>query len=625
MTTRYWHNQTPTDPSIHAMGNGELLAYGEGPDIVQLYGPPYSSPNILQMRTCCEAPLGDEAEREAHTAIWRHRLACDGELMLTFTECVASDLPVYIRQFTCSKAGVRFELHPHEGATFFSNPAHPRIWQQVILPGQRIFNYPATGTAFHWIIADGACTVTPADDGTLHIACAPGDGYLAIIGADDYPLGALYVERMQREGPAEIFTATRRYWEDFTRRRLAACPPAVTTAPADRLDAMDSVAVLMKTQQASDGGVMAGHRYPMAYIRDQYGMARGLLSLGMFEEAKQNLRFRLHKFSTFGTLHTAETMGTDCARHRHENDEVEGPAYTILQVRDYLAATGDEALAGEMWPMLAWCWQVQQRHLANGLLPFNGDETYVAGGFFPRSGLLQGSADSTLVFIEAGLWLAAWAEGHDRWTPAYAHRQRAIVEEARAAYRQWFVDGEKIWANAPERRGMIPDPRFRTGVCEGRCNGGFGWTERNAHGRYVCQHCLSRTDILAESPARLEVNSVALLPAYLGSDIVSSHELSTIIAHTLAQANAAGHIPSVPGMDGCVGYDPGLLLFAMLAVRHPETEHTVTRLLAMLDSAGAWNEYYGNDDHSHPWCCRARPWESGVNIAALVGYLQLKT
>lgn len=616
---RKWNNQSSDDVSIHAMGNGELLAYGFGPDIAHLYGPPYSSPNILQLYTKCDQPLTDQAEREAQTAIWRHALIMGGEDALDFTEFVASDAPVYVRQFSCRKSGVSFILHPHLAGGFFANAAFPGVWQQVLLPGQRVMQYPLTFPSYHWLLLDGACVVTSGEDGTLIVACTPGEGYIAIIGANDYALGAALAERVKCSGVAPLLAETRKYWAAFTQRRLAACPAASAAATEEILVAMDSVAVLIKTQQATDGGVMAGHNYPLAYVRDQYGMARGLLSLGLFEEARRNLRFRYDKFTTFGNLNTAESMGTDCARHVHENDEVEGPAYTILQVRDYLTASGDEQFARAMWPMLAWCWQAQLKHLVNGLLPFNGDETYVAGGYFPRSGLLQGSADSTLVFIEAGKWLAKWAVQQGFWTHACAESQRAQVEAARIAYRRSFVADGKVWANAPERRGQAPEPRFRTGVCEA-CRGWRYTTERNVHGRYLCPQCMPGNDTLPASPPRMEVNSVSLLPVYIGSDILSQDEQRAVIDHVLAQANAVGHIPSVPGSEGCVGYDPGLILLTLLAVQHPATEHACQRLLRLLDSSGAWCEYYGANERSG-WCCRARPWESGVNIAALVAYL----
>lgn len=38
----------------------------------------------------------------------------------------------------------------------------------------------------------------------------------------------------------------------------------------------ENIAVLIKAQQGEDGGVLAGYNYHLAYVRDQYGTARGL-------------------------------------------------------------------------------------------------------------------------------------------------------------------------------------------------------------------------------------------------------------------------------------------------------------------------------------------------------------
>ena len=338
----------------------------------------------------------------------------------------------------------------------------------------------------------------------------------------------------------------------------------------------------------------------------------------MVDEAKLNLDFRLYKYNRFGTLQTAETMGTDSGRHIHENDESEGPGYTILQARDYITATGSNAYGKEMWPLLDWCWRVQVRNLANGLMPFNGDETYVAGGFFPRSGLIQGSADSTLVFVEAGKWLAKWAVEQGHWTEKYAHDQVKLVNQARDAYRKYFFDSDRIWANTPERLNMITPPRFRHGVCEGSC-GWFGWTERSSKGRYLCPNCSGHKDVAADVPARMEVNSVSLLPAYLGSDVLSTDEMQRIVNHVMDQADSTGFISSVPGQPGCVGYDPGLLLASLLRIRSPKAKAAYEKLISLLDDTGAWVEYYLGDK-ARAGCCRCRPWESGINVMAMLDY-----
>ncbi len=614
---RVWTN-TESNGAIHAMGNGEMVVYGQGANLTNIYGPPYSAPNTLSLTTEGSEQLQDTAVREMGTSIWNHKTSVAGQPAVDYTEFVASDMAAYIRLFDCKSEGVRWVLHPHPAAKFTQCALVPGVWQQIIKAGQNAYNYPTNLWSFHRIVPQGSCKTELSPNGDLVISILPGKGSLAVVGASTYPDAVTETEKLMKLGAAAYLEPTHAHWKAFTERRLAA-KPELKKLPADMAEVVDSIATLIKSQQSNDGGVMAGHYYALAYVRDQYGTAKGMLSIGMVEEARKNLEFRLRKYLLFGTLQTAETMGVDCARHIHENDESEGPGYTILQARDYIELTGDHAFGQKMWPMLDWCWTVQTKHLAGGLLPFNGDETYVAGGFFPRSGLNQGSADSTLVFIEAGKWLGKWAVDHGYWSNGFAKDQMAMVKQASEAYRKHFFAGNLIWANEPERLDHITPPRFRHGVCEGSC-GWFGWTERSDKGRYLCPNCIGVKDVPAEVPAKMEVNSVSLLPAYLESDILSNEETQRVLEHVLSQADAQGHISSVPGKPACVGYDPGLILISLTKLHSPKAKQACERMLKLLDDTGAWVEYYGGGD-ARIGCCRARPWESGINVKALVNYL----
>jgi hypothetical protein len=625
---RIWDNRGDDDGSIHVMGNGEMVACGQGPDLANLYGPPYTSPNILTLSTVYDDHLVDEAVREPHTAIWQHRLRRAGEAgeVASFCEYMAVDSPVYIRSFMCRAPGVRWVIRPNGAAQVL--PAHglPEVWLLVQPPGQRILFYLSTRWFYHWIIPTGSCHLERDEGGELVAHCLPGMGGLAIVGASEYPLGVLIAERVARQGLEDHLPPTRRFWDDLYRRRTWQMGELPAADENDK-QALDSAAVLLKVFQSIDGGMMVGHHFQLSYLRDSYGAARGLLSLGLLEEARQVLGFRLRKFGHWGTLQTAEGMGTDAFRHVHENDEVEGPAYTILQVRDYVQAGGEREFARACWPMLDWCWRVQLGHLVGGLLPFNGDETYVAGGFYPRSGLAQGSADCTLAFIEAGRWLAPWAEAQGFWTHDEAAQHLTLVEEARAAYRQAFLAGDHLWVNEPQREALAPLPRFRHGVCEGcfaraALAGGFGWLERSTNGRYLCPTCLvERADLPPDHPAPLEIHSVSLLPAYLNSDILNQRELRLVAERVLRCALPDGQIPSVPGTKGFVGYDPALILINLVTVGHAAAAQARERLMFQRDRAGVWDEYYSAEGVARAGCCRARTWETGISAEALVRYV----
>ena len=646
---RTWNNKTEDNGVVHAVGNGKIVAYGQGPDLINFFGPPYSSPNILTIETLCDEEITDEIKRESGTAIWNHSVSDSEGEILKFSEFIDSEFPVYFRNFnvartspsaiyaqnldsekmfnlnrgTGASCNVSFKIKPHSGNSFQESGSISGAWLLITHAGEDIFHYPTTLMAFHWIIPLGNCEITKDKDGNLIFKCLDGKSSLAIVGDNSFATGLPIAEKIASENirtegtpSLQYLNHTRMYWNSFTEKREKLTDSFDKLSDEDK-NIIDNVATLIKAQQSDDGGAMAGHNYPLAYVRDQYGVAKGMLALGMVEEAKQALQFRKDKFNTFGNLQNAESMGTDCARHVHENDEVEQTGYIILQARDYFNKSNDVEFIKSLLPMLEWCWKVQLQHLAGGSLPFNGDETYVAGGFFPRSGLLHGSADSTLVFIEGGKWLADWAFKNGLWEKNYADEQLEIIDETRISWRQLFFDKNKIYANAPEREKFITPQRFRHGICENKCPW-FGWTQRTENGRYQCPICFGKEILPPEIPGKLEVNSVSLLPPFIESDILSEKELTEVINHVLEQANPNGHIPTIPGGKGCVGYDPGFLLFALAKLNHPATDKSKQRLIDMLDDSGAWTEYYDENDKFKKRNCRCRPWESGMNAAAIV-------
>lgn len=624
---RYWDNRLIDDGAVHTFGNGEMLAFGRGPNLMALAGPPYTSPDILSLTLEHEQPLNAYAWREPGAAIWNHTLGYDpaddeDEGTAGFTEFMLPNQSVYIRLVHISAGSLQWVLRFNQSSEVVACRDLPSAWLGVLRPGQTIMFYGDSEWHYHWVLLRGACTGELGTQGELAITFQPGESALYIVGASQLGSGKLLTEQMAASSDASLLERTRQYWANFTSKRQA-----LTIGQNRYVDeaasALDDAAILLKTAQSTDGGLIAAPPFRYAYLRDGYGAARGLLALGMHAEARRACAFRKRKFDLFGSLQTAESLGHDRIRHVHENDDVETTSYMILQVRDYLAATGDLGYVQTLWPMLNYCWLAPQKHLVNGMLPFNGDETYVAGGFYPRYGLNQGSADCTIAFIEAGRWLIPWARQQGFWTATQAAQAQSVVAEASAAYCQRFFAGDRIWANAPEREDAAPMPRFRHGVCANCVTKRFGWLERSVNGRYLCPICFNTVELPAKRLERMEVFSVSLLAAYLGSDILNVDETRAVVEHVLAQAEPDGTISSVPGYPGFVGYDPALISMNLSAISHPAGEAGYRRLLKQRDSTGVWVEYYMRDGQPEPHCSRARTWETGVSIDAIMRYWSL--
>ena len=76
--------------------------------------------------------------------------------------------------------------------------------------------------------------------------------------------------------------------------------------------------------------------------------------------------------------------------------------------------------------------------------------------------------------------------------------------------------------------------------------------------------------------------------------------------------------PRCPGK--IVGYDLGMLLYALTELHDPLAGPVYTKALQMVDPTGAWAEYYIN---GVPHLTRCRPWESAINLEAVLHYAEM--
>ena len=86
MHTSYEHLPRPLPPgggqpdtgSVHCLGNGRLCAYGQGPDLIQVFGPPYSAPSLGSIRLAVPGEVTVISRREPGCAIWTHSVYAGG-------------------------------------------------------------------------------------------------------------------------------------------------------------------------------------------------------------------------------------------------------------------------------------------------------------------------------------------------------------------------------------------------------------------------------------------------------------------------------------------------------------------------------------------------------------------
>ncbi|RAQ29150.1 hypothetical protein DPQ25_06565 [Hydrogeniiclostridium mannosilyticum] len=621
---RSWSNQQADSGSVHCFGNGNFLIYAQGPNLSQVEGPPYSMPSFCSLAIGCKSAQAvmSESQREKGANIWTHRIS--GEVQAQFTDYMLPDKNLFFRDYSVSAP---LTLTVHEGPE-----TAKRVYRDFAFGGMRrdclMIRMPM-GTNFFTSIAVEQETWLIL---TVEGGAVTEEGHLLLensgrllLSAGLLPDAVSQMEEALGLKPAQAQGLVRHYWKDF----LSGITDLGASLPADEVpeklrervsQACESVAVVIKCQQSSSGGEQAGYPYPLAYVRDMAGTMRGMLSLGMQEEARKILEFWYSRFCLFGNVHNAEGMGNFGGRLYFPNDEVEVPAYLIVSAFWYADKTGDWGLLDEIYPMLKWAFEIQLPQLGGGMTSFSGDETYIAGGTLPRVLMYDGSAESTLLFIEGGLRFLDWCRTNKKISAAELERYEKMVVDAKARYKENFCVDGLLYANNPARLNYIKKPAFARGFCEVHDTlqhqlvlGWLMYDEKS--GYYCCPECYGKKHPdPVDRKKRHQLSSASLLPAFYESTIFAAGELERIASPYIELFAKNGFVPSNAEGNRSLGYDYGLFLYAMSMLKHSLRVPALAAMLEVLDETGAWVEYY---DNKKPFNCRCRPWESAINIDAI--------
>ena len=611
------------DGSIHAMGNGRMLVYGQGPHLIHVWGPPYTSTDLVSLRVSGPPTLESVSSRERKGPIWHHRLLDGGTDVGEMTDGVDCQLPCLIRRIH-TRVPLRFNLHLTDTLPLENVPPSTRYAGRLSLLSVHPIGSPEYPRRFYsvapnavQVVFSGKATLEgdPTADGVWTVVCAPGESEILIAGGPEYPECLEHTEAALSLGSEALFARTRQHWAAF----LAEVNLPAPTGPlgASIALAAEDTALIIASQQSEQGAVVAGHRFCLAYVRDQYGVSRALLALGLHRRARAILDFYWRIFQREGIVHNAQSIGPHTRFHVHENDDVEMTGWLMIQAFDYLEATGDDAFIREISPMLMWCAEAQGQHIVKGMLPFNGDETYVAGSILPRSALDDGSAEATLLYMAGVRRFNAWCSRHGYGNPEVLAQRCGLVDDVARQYRENFFDGPRLRVNNPRRATLAKRPRFRHGVCQGASSPlckFLDWLELAPDGRYACPVCFPLLKTVSSESKRIFIPSVATTPDFIGFPVANPDEQAAMLDAAMAPfTDSAGGI-RLPGTNFC-GYELGFLLYALAEHHDPRCPAVAARLLEMRDPTGSWVEYYiGNKGIS----TRCRPWESAINLCGLL-------
>ncbi|WP_352422843.1 hypothetical protein [Proteiniphilum sp.] len=611
---------------IACLGNGSLSIYEDRADIIQVFGPPYSAPSAMQI-------ILDEgytiiSKREPGRAIWHYELMIGDRQIGRFTDFVVQGVPGFIREIHALDT-IHMILNKPEGHVWTENTSNysESVNHAIVskTPSGSFYygSYPITQDLYHQLLLKGNISIERKTDLAYRLICEPGKGYIYIAGANNYADNTLNAIELISESPGIWLDKTREYWDEFTNRRIN-FNEQLNHFPGKGklLKTIDNIAILLKTQQSAEGAIIAGHNFHMGYIRDQYGASRGLLAMGYHKEAKDILNYYWCVWQKYGYLKNAQGIGM-YGFHIHENDDVEITGYLIIQAFDYLMISRDQMFIEEILPMLEWCWKSQKKHLMKKMLPFNGDETYIAGNILPRTTIYDGSSEATLLFVTGGELLLEWIEKYGLWEQSRLEMEKKVLKSVKDAFADNFIDENGLMTNNPTRTSGEDLPAFRHGVCEARLQGCqvVDWTQKNENDRYLCPHCFPKTKLEKVEKTKFYIQSVTLTPFYLHSNLFDEKQKELFIIDLVSTYEKTKRMPSRPDGDITVGYDYGLFLYALTEQEHPLKDSVYNMMMETLDERGVWIEYY--KENRPVMGTRYRPWESGINIDAAIRYALL--
>lgn len=613
--------------AIYMSGNGIMAAaYREG-DFVQIFGPPYSAPSLFQS---CFVQAEELKRSTPHhlpkTGIWQMELKNENDTVAQITDFVVPEEACIVRYFE-TKQPLCMRLLPikknGEDFHYDAMESHERRTEILIKTrnGNAVYNdYPLPYPQFYTLMIRGDAEVRVIAPFTYEITVC-GKAEMLLVGGPSYPECDQATARLREIPYQELLEKTQTWWRElFEDVAILKQVPEKISQREKLLQAIEDTVINIVVQQAEQGGVLAGYAYHMGYVRDQFGVCMAMLKLGLHKRARKMLQFYIDVFRHNGKILNAQAMGVNGMFHFAENDDSEITGYLLLQFFRYAQLTGDIKLLLDNVDFLQWLYDRQRSQLYNGTLPFNGDETYIAGGLLPRDVINDGSAEATMLFLLSGQALVDFLAKYHLDHVGKLNMMRRTLQEVQVEYTGHFVVDGKYTLNDPRRTEGIQLPQYRYGVCmnlgKDNCDF-FGWTQLSEGEVYLCPCCRNRRDYPKKRNELFHLPSALLMPAYLDAYLLDRNLVTEYLEQLVEALRRDGHVYSDEVNRKNVGYDYGLMLYNLVRHDLPGKELVYEKLLSLLDEVGAWSEYYVEDEHSGT---RYRPWESGINIDALITY-----
>lgn len=631
------NDSNPSNPKdIHVIGDGNLCVFGRESNIFQFFGPPYSSPSMLQLHL-----LGDDnvtSVREKGAAIWHHEINRDGQSVVQMTDFISTETGSFVREISAAKV-VTYDLMVTLDPFYLNFNKMLSCVQDVgigmVTGANQSFTiqlqkdvpfygrYAMAPKAYTYRIFVTGCAKLIPQDGSnknLRLITEPGRGTLVVVSGLTPEAVDINTRKWEESSTSELAELTRKRWLPLSSKLDKFY---VNQSPEGFSEAVDNIAVLLKSMQSSQGVIMAGYSWHWGYVRDQYGASRGLMAMGLYQEARQTLNFFYDTWKKYGFIKNAQPMGFSDVFLFCENQEVEMTGYLVLQAFDYYKKTNDDQFIRYILPLLEWATQVQVKNIVDGMLPFSGDETHIAGGLLPRKVICNGSAESTLYFIEGSNRLLDFVAKNKLWDDKKMKELHASVKICSDGFRKNFFVNGIFYANNPERENNLVYPPTRPSVCT-HPDHPVEYFPENYHYKgplYFCANCMKKDNSAVQLPKQekfTDVLSATLCPIYMDSQLFTRAEKRQMLDAVIAWYRKNGSINHNGLM---LGHDYGMFLGALVAFDDPLQDEIYIRMMNLRDRTGSWAEYFKDDK---PLATVCHPWSAGVNIEAAIRYVSNK-
>jgi hypothetical protein len=349
---------------------------------------------------------------------------------------------------------------------------------------------------------------------------------------------------------------------------------------------IQSTSSLARATQAVSGCVLAQpYMYPMCYVRDQLGSFKVFLTQHDYERAYKALTFYIAMQNRYGIQNAYDTTPTppDPTIWNPEANNLDGhhsvaevPSIIILMAKDYYKATGDLSKIEPLYDRLAYNLRVQDIN-ENGLLPSPGDESYTNSEQTAPEYRIE-MTDSNLLYISAARFMSELADTLDYNNDAAEFKRLETETMVAMMDRLWLTD-ENHFAYA---RSASDNPNEID--------------RRPALDLLLRWFWLDMSDPL---------------------DSIPQQNLSAVLNELVDPVRV---VPEVYNFTA--GMDLGYILHALARSQHPAMHDAAELMVNYASNSGLFAEYYEHEGGIiTPFSGTLRPWESGINAAAMAQYL----